>query len=258
VLLGAVQLALARPACFARVPADGAYFIEATITKRQRISCSAATKAGRRVWQAYKSLPVRNYPPPPNGVPGGKGEPFHVSTPAGGFTCRMLSRGSDFVIARCRHGSATFTISDHRDCCAHPAPPAPPRLDGTFRTQFVVVDANNVTPGAGATGTRTWIFEHEGSPLFLLEGLANGGFARVQLHRSARTWVGTSQLSTPCPNDPSQSASFLSKYTITITGSAVRSGQLLATSISADLRDSFTGCGSSGSEVRSYTGSRIG
>jgi hypothetical protein len=36
---------------------------------------------------------------------------------------------------------------------------AAPRLAGTFAMRFVVLQARNVTPGAGATGARTWMFE---------------------------------------------------------------------------------------------------
>jgi hypothetical protein len=106
-------------ACYSTFPADNLYFLEVMVEKRVRISCSAGFKVGRSLWRAYEhGLPARDYPPPPHGVPGGGGQTFHLSTAAGGFTCRMLSRGSDFVLARCRRGQAMVRIYDHRDCCA--------------------------------------------------------------------------------------------------------------------------------------------
>lgn len=132
------------------------------------------------------------------------------------------------------------------------------RLDGTFRMHFIVLHAVHVVPGIGTTGTRTWIFEHQGSRLFLLEGLSNGGYARVRLHRSGIAYVGTSRLRTTCTKDPSQTASDVSTYKIYITSSVVRSGKRVATGIKAYLHGSFLGCGQpTASEQRRYTGRLI-
>jgi hypothetical protein len=80
---------------------------------RRHLSCSSAARAGSAVADAYeRGLPIRDYPPPPKGVPGGGGHTFHVRTrPYGTFTCRMTARGSDFVTARCRRGTRFVSFS---------------------------------------------------------------------------------------------------------------------------------------------------
>jgi hypothetical protein len=117
--------------------------------------------------------------------------------------------------------------------------------------RFVVLDANHVQPGKGSTGKRTWIFEREGKSLFLLEGLANGGYARVRLRRSGNEYVGVSRLRATCRDDPSMTGSDLSHYSVVITGSETRAGHLVATAIEARLQGSDQGCGQAdASELR--------
>lgn len=71
------------------------------------LSCGSAARIGSAVADAYeRGLPPADYPPPPNGVPGGQGHTFKVPTRKyGTYTCRMTERGSDFVGARCRRGA---------------------------------------------------------------------------------------------------------------------------------------------------------
>jgi hypothetical protein len=132
---------------------------------------------------------------------------------------------------------------------------ATPRLRGTFAMRFRVLEANHVKPGVGATGSRTWIFERENKKLYLLEGLANGGYARVQLKRSGNTFSGVSRLRATCIDDASMSGLDVSTYSVTITRSAVRAGHLVATSIEARLQGTYSGCGqASASDLRRYRG----
>jgi hypothetical protein len=134
-----------------------------------------------------------------------------------------------------------------------------PWLNGTFKMRFVVLRAKHVQPGRGATGTRTWIFEHQGSTLFLLEGLANGGYARVRLHRFGNRYLGTDRLRASCVNDPSRTGEDVPRYSVRAIDSNVRSGRLDATAIRAYLRETYTGCGAVGaSELRRYVGRRAG
>jgi hypothetical protein len=83
------------------------------VYQRQHLTCSQAARVGNAVADAYeRGLPVADYPPPPTGVPGGRGHTFHVRTrPFGVFTCRMTGRGSDFVDARCRRGARFVRFS---------------------------------------------------------------------------------------------------------------------------------------------------
>ena len=72
------------------------------VYQRRGLTCSQAASIGSKVATRYeRGLPVADYPPPPAGVTGGEGHPFKVSTGLGRFTCRMTSRGSDFVAATC-------------------------------------------------------------------------------------------------------------------------------------------------------------
>lgn len=134
-----------------------------------------------------------------------------------------------------------------------------PSLDGTFKMQFVVLRANHVQPGRGTTGTRTWIFEHQGSAVVLLEGLANGGYARVGLHRSGNRYVGTSRLRAACIKDPSRTGEDTSRYSVRVNESAARSGRPVVTAIRAYLEGTYAGCGAAtASELRRYVGHRSG
>lgn len=88
------------------------------VQARQRLTCSEAASIGNDVANLYYSspgIPVASYPPLPQGVPGGKGQPFTVSTALGGFTCYMQGRGSDFVAATCTRGnqSVRFGTENH-------------------------------------------------------------------------------------------------------------------------------------------------
>jgi hypothetical protein len=75
------------------------------VFERRHLTCSQAARVGNAVGNAYqRGLPLADYPPPPNGVPGGEGHAFQVRTRYGAFTCRMTARGSDFVTARCHRG----------------------------------------------------------------------------------------------------------------------------------------------------------
>ena len=72
------------------------------VYERRGLTCSQAASIGSAVATRYeRGLPLANYPPLPNGVPGGQGRPFNVGTRLGKFNCRMTSRGSDFVAATC-------------------------------------------------------------------------------------------------------------------------------------------------------------
>ena len=86
------------------------------VHQRKQLTCPQAARVGNAVADAYeRRLPVADYPPPPNGVPGGKGRAFKVQTRYGTFTCRMTARGSDFVQASCHGGnrSTSFTSLNH-------------------------------------------------------------------------------------------------------------------------------------------------
>jgi hypothetical protein len=133
---------------------------------------------------------------------------------------------------------------------------AAPSLQGTFAMRFTVLEATNVQPGRGATGSRTWIFERENKKLYLLEGLANGGYARVPLKQSTTGYIGTTRLRATCIKHPSVTVTDTSQYSITITRSAIRSGHLVATNVQAYLHDTFgSGCGQAGgSDERRYRG----
>ena len=100
-----------------RVPYHRPIFLEVTVTRRRAISCKEALKIGKPLYQAKLTLPLKNFPPPPRGVPGGQGKPFGVSTPARHFTCRMDARGSDFIDADCHRGKHSEHVYTHRDCC---------------------------------------------------------------------------------------------------------------------------------------------
>jgi hypothetical protein len=77
-----------------------------TVYERRGLNCSQAAAVGSDVATRYeRGLPTRDYPPPPTGVPGGKSQRFAVVTSAGRFTCRMTSRGSDFVAATCERAA---------------------------------------------------------------------------------------------------------------------------------------------------------
>jgi hypothetical protein len=119
--------------------------------------------------------------------------------------------------------------------------------------RFVVLQARNVTP-VGATGARTWIFEKQQKTTYLLEGLAGGGYARVRLHWTGSTYVGTVRLHPACLNHPSVRVVDTSHYSVRITRSGFRSGHRVALAITAYLSDTFSpGCDpSGGSDLRRY------
>jgi hypothetical protein len=134
-----------------------------------------------------------------------------------------------------------------------------PRLDGTFKTHFVVLAAQHVQPGRGTTGTRTWIFEHQDAAVVALVGLANGRYERVRLHRSGTQYVGSSRVSAACVGDPSSKGESNDRYSVRVTRSVLRSGRLTATAIRAYLHATYSGCGTAGAfEVRRYVGHRVG
>jgi hypothetical protein len=86
------------------------------VDEHRGLTCSQGAAVASAVAPRYeRGLPVRNYPPPPAGVPGGRRIPFDVATAAGEFTCRMTARGSDFVVATCNQGSelVRFESLDH-------------------------------------------------------------------------------------------------------------------------------------------------
>ena len=111
--------ALARTACYGLFPAESPFFVEVAIMKRDKIACSASLKVGRSLYNVYhKGIPVQNYPPPPNGVPGSEGTPFHLCTPVGRFACRMLAAGQRLHSRPLPARQVVVKIYDHRDCCA--------------------------------------------------------------------------------------------------------------------------------------------
>ncbi|HEY1537510.1 MAG TPA: hypothetical protein VGF76_26000 [Polyangiaceae bacterium] len=132
---------------------------------------------------------------------------------------------------------------------------ATPWLDGTFKMRFVVLRAHNVRPGKGATGKRIWIFEHQGSSFYVLEGLANGAYARIRLHRSGDHYAGTGHLRAACLNHPSATGQDVTRYSIRVTRSIGGPGRLTATRILAYLHGTYGGCGAASAfELRRYTG----
>ena len=89
------------------------------VYERRDLTCFQASRVGSAVADAYeRGLPVADYPPPPppRGVPGGRGRPFRVHTRRyGTYSCKMTARGSDFVSAHCRRGMryVRFTSLNH-------------------------------------------------------------------------------------------------------------------------------------------------
>jgi hypothetical protein len=83
----------------------------------RHLTCSQAARITNAVADAYeRGLPIADYPPPPNGIPGGGGQTFQVRTYSyGTYTCRMTGRGSDFVAGRCRRGNrfVAFLSTNH-------------------------------------------------------------------------------------------------------------------------------------------------
>jgi hypothetical protein len=94
----------ALPACHRASPdRDPLFNRRVLIYKHRGLSCGQAVKVANAVADRYEvGLPLRDYPPPPSGVPGGGGRWFHVSTPLGGFACRLTERGSDFDAGVCK------------------------------------------------------------------------------------------------------------------------------------------------------------
>jgi hypothetical protein len=88
------------------------------LVRRAWCSPPPPPRVGRSLWAASeKGIPVRSYPPPPRGVPGGRGKPFGLSTASGGFSCLMDGRGSGFVDANCHNRTQSLHIFDHHNCC---------------------------------------------------------------------------------------------------------------------------------------------
>lgn len=76
------------------------------VSKHRGLNCAQAASIGSHVTMRYeRGLPLADYPPPPAGVPGGRGHTLHVTTAIGKFISRMTSRGSDFVAATRGRGS---------------------------------------------------------------------------------------------------------------------------------------------------------
>jgi hypothetical protein len=105
------------PRCHRRFPDRIPQYARLVIAReRHGLSCAQAAKVGNAVATRYeRGLPKADYPPPPKGVPGGRGHSFHVRTGLSGFTCRMTARGSDFVIAVCRAGARSAHVESIND-----------------------------------------------------------------------------------------------------------------------------------------------
>jgi hypothetical protein len=87
----------------------------------RNFTCSRASRVANAVADAYeRGLPLVDYPPPPNGVPGGGGQTFQIRTFSyGTYTCRMTARGSDFVAGRCRQGARFVSFTDMNHWFVH-------------------------------------------------------------------------------------------------------------------------------------------
>jgi hypothetical protein len=83
-----------------------AYDRRIVIHQYRHVSCTTAARVASATADAYeRGLPTVDLPPPPAGVPGGKGHTFTVRTRRyGTYSCRLTARGSDFVEGRCRQG----------------------------------------------------------------------------------------------------------------------------------------------------------
>jgi hypothetical protein len=87
------------------------------IHQYRHVSCTTAARVASAAADAYeRGLPTAELPPPPAGVPGGKGHTFTLRTRRyGTYSCRLTARGSDFVEGRCRRGQrfVGFLDLDH-------------------------------------------------------------------------------------------------------------------------------------------------
>lgn len=104
------------------------YFRVVNVSRDRRLTCSDAAFVGSAVATYYEhGLPIADYPRHCGGCfPGGKGRPFAVPTKLGRFVCHMLSRGSDFVVARCSRDAMVVSFGSENHYGPRPTGNAPP------------------------------------------------------------------------------------------------------------------------------------
>lgn len=140
------------------------------VYEHRGLACAQSAFVGSDVATRYEhGLPTVDYPPPPTGVPGGRGRRLDVATNAGQFTGRMTARGSDFVAATCENGAAyvRFESLNHYYLVrskprAQPTPRIPayggvPRYAGFQSKPFWIIysgDGAALLAGRGSTSSR--------------------------------------------------------------------------------------------------------
>ena len=78
------------------------------LTRDQAIAIADAAHAVPKTLANYPRVPTAG-----TGVPGG-GQPFTARTASGSYSCVLIDRGSDFLIATCHQGSSSTSFVDSR------------------------------------------------------------------------------------------------------------------------------------------------